>query len=408
MTKIRTTHAGSLIRPAALAPYLEAIEQGVPYDEAGFEAELASSVAGVVKHQADVGLDVIDDGEYGKASWITYFYDRVGGIEHRQVSLDHGNSLPSGLDREAFAEYYEGHDEVQAAEVTKASDEIVHGEHAGGTDSTGFGTQWVCTAPLSYDGTTLQRDIANIKSALQGIDADAFLPVVAPASAYWLANEYYDSEEDFVFALADALHEEYKQIADAGLLLQVDDAVLWHQFGTMRLRGQPESDYRAWAEVRIEALNRALAGIAPDRVRYHVCCGSWHGAHTFDPSLADVIDLVLRVNAGAYLFEQANVRHEHEWVMWKDIDLPDDKTLVPGVVTHHTQVVEHPELVAQRLIRLAEIVGPERVMAGTDCGFAQSSLTRRVPEWTQWAKLQALVEGARLASERLSSGRASV
>ncbi len=403
MTTIRTTHAGSLIRPAALTPYLEAIEQGRPYDEPAFEAELASSVAGVVKRQADIGLDVIDDGEYGKASWITYFYDRVGGIEQRQVSLDQGNSLPAGLDREAFAEYYEGHDEVQAAEVTKASDEIVHGEHAGGTKSTGVGTQWVCTAPISYDGTWLQRDIANIKAALQGAGpVEAFLPVVAPASAYWLANEYYDSEEDFVFALADALHEEYKQVADSGLQLQVDDAVLWHQFGTMRLRGQTESDYRAWAEVRIEALNRALAGIPSDRVRYHVCCGSWHGAHAFDPSLADVIDLVLRVNAGAYLFEQANVRHEHEWGLWKDVDLPDDKILVPGVVTHHTQVVEHPELVAQRLVRLAEIVGPERVMAGTDCGFAQSSLTRRVPEWTQWAKLAALVEGARLASERLS------
>jgi 5-methyltetrahydropteroyltriglutamate--homocysteine methyltransferase len=409
MTNIRTTHAGSLIRPAALTPYLEAIDERRPYDVPAYEAELTRSVAEVVKHQADIGLDVIDDGEYGKGSWITYFYDRVGGIEQREVSLDQGNSLPAGLDREAFAEYYEGHDEVLAAEVMKASDEIVHGEHAAGTESTGTGTQWVCMAPLKYDGTTLRRDIANIKSALQSAGAvEAFLPVVAPASAYWLANEYYPSEEEFVFALADALHEEYKEIVAAGLQLQVDDAVLWHQFGTMRLRGQSESDYRAWAEIRIEALNRALAGIPSGRVRYHVCCGSWHGAHTFDPSLADVIDLVLRVNAGAYLFEQANPRHEHEWVMWKDVALPDDKILVPGVVTHHTEVVEHPELVAQRLIRLAEIVGPERVMAGTDCGFAQTALTRRVPEWTQWAKLEALVEGARRASERLSGVRASV
>jgi 5-methyltetrahydropteroyltriglutamate--homocysteine methyltransferase len=153
--------------------------------------------------------------------------------------------------------------------------------------------------------------------------------------------------------------------------------------------------------VRVEALNRALAGIPSDRVRYHVCCGSWHGAHAFDPELREVIDLVLKVNAGYYLFEQANPRHEHEWVMWQDIKLADDKVLVPGVVTHHTPVVEHPELVAQRLVRLAQIVGPERVMGGTDCGFAQNSLTKRVPEWTQWAKLESLVEGARLASQRV-------
>jgi 5-methyltetrahydropteroyltriglutamate--homocysteine methyltransferase len=409
MTKILTTHAGSLIRPDSLTPYLEAIDAREPYDRAGFEAALKPAVADVVRRQADIGLDLIDDGEFSKVSWITYFYDRVSGIEEREIPMKGLNELPATLDREAFAEYYEGHDSVQALEVGKRSDVVAHGEHAGGTESSGTGIQWVCTGPISYDGASVQRDIDDLKSALQGVDvADAFLPVVAPASAYWLANEHYDSDEDFVWALAEALREEYRLIADSGLMLQVDDAVIWHELGTMRLKGKSTEDFRRWAKVRIEATNHALEGIPPERVRYHVCCGSWHGAHTTDPSLSEVIDLVLEVNAGALLFEQGNPRHEHEWTMWRDIELPDDKILVPGVVTHHTHMVEHPELIAQRLVRLAEIVGAERVQAGTDCGFAQSSLTRRVPEWTQWAKLEALVEGARIASERLSGVRAEV
>jgi 5-methyltetrahydropteroyltriglutamate--homocysteine methyltransferase len=403
MTKILTTHAGSLIRPVTLAPFLEAMDARRAYDETGFQAMLQPAVADVVRRQAEIGLDIIDDGEFGKVSWITYFYDRVGGIEEREIPLGGHNELPSDLDREAFGEYYEGHDSVQALEVGKPSEEIAHGEHAGGTASTGTGIQWVCTGPLTYDGASVQRDIDNLKAALGGVKVtDAFLPVVAPASAYWLVNEYYDDDEAFVWALADALHAEYRQIVDAGLMVQIDDAVMWHELGTMRLKGHSTEDFRRWATVRVEATNHALEGIPPERVRYHVCCGSWHGAHTNDPSLSEVIDLVLQVDAGVYLFEQGNPRHEHEWVMWRDIAVPDDKILVPGVVTHHTHVVEHPELIAQRLVRFAELVGPERVQAGTDCGFAQSALTRRVPEWTQWAKLEALVDGARIASERLS------
>jgi 5-methyltetrahydropteroyltriglutamate--homocysteine methyltransferase len=408
MTKILTTHVGSLIRPDVLIPYLEKIIDREPYDAAGFDAALTPAVGDIVRRQADIGLDLIDDGEFSKVSWITYFYDRVSGIEERAIDLAGMNQLPDDLDREAFAEYYEGHDTVQAIEVGKRSDLIQHGEHAGGTASTGKGIQWVCTGPISYDGASVQRDIDNLKAALDTVDVtDGFLPVVAPASAYWLENEYYESDEAFVWALADALSVEYRQIVDSGLMLQVDDAVIWHQLGTMRLKGGSTADFLAWARTRIEATNHALKGIPPERVRYHVCCGSWHGAHTTDPELSEVIELVLDVNAGAYLFEQGNPAHEHEWTMWRDIDLPDDKILVPGVVTHHTHVVEHPELIAQRLVRLAEIVGPERVQAGTDCGFAQSALTRRVPEWTQWAKLEALVEGARIASERLSGVRAA-
>jgi 5-methyltetrahydropteroyltriglutamate--homocysteine methyltransferase len=231
--------------------------------------------------------------------------------------------------------------------------------------------------------------------------ADAFLPVVAPASVYWLRNEHYATEEELVYALAGALHREYAAIVDAGFLLQVDDAVLLHEYDSILSQGGSVEDYRRWAGLRVDALNHALAGIPEERVRYHVCFGSWHGPHAFDPPLADVIDLVLAVKARYYLIEQANPRHEHEWRLWEDVELPDEKVLVPGVVTHHTNVVEHPELVAERLVRLAGIVGRERVMGGTDCGFAQSAPVQRVHPSIQWAKLEALVQGARLATERL-------
>ena len=197
-----------------------------------------------------------------------------------------------------------------------------------------------------------------LEAAVKSVDAtDVFLPVVAPASVYWLRNEYYPTEEEFVYAVADALHEEYKGIVDAGFLLQVDDAVLLHEFDSILSLGGTIEDYRRWAQLRVDALNHALTGIPEDRVRYHVCFGSWHGPHAFDPPLEDVIDLVLAVDARYYLIEQANVRHEHEWRLWENVALPEGKVLVPGVVTHHTNVVEHPELVAERLVRLAKLVG---------------------------------------------------
>lgn len=398
--RILTTHVGSLIRPSDLLPYLTAMEAGEPVDQTEFDAKLTAAVADIVRQQADVGLDVVNDGEFSKISWITYFYQRVSGIEERDVPLDDTNALPADLDPEAFAEYYDGHDVAQAGDVSQGHTGL--GEHAAGTHSTGTGKHWTCTGPIRYQPEAIERDIANLRAAFSATSAtDMFLPVLAPASAYWLDNEYYDSDEAFVYGLADALHEEYRRIADAGVVLQVDDAVLWHLYGTMRLQGRSREDYLRWANVRIEALNHALRGIPAERVRYHVCCGSWHGAHAFDPSIADVIELVLKVNAGAYLIEQANARHEHEWALWETITLPEDKVLIPGVITHHTQMVEHPELIAQRLVRLARLVGRERVMAGADCGFAQGTLTRRVPLWTQWAKLEALVEGARLASRQL-------
>ena len=232
--------------------------------------------------------------------------------------------------------------------------------------------------------------------------------MVAPASAYWLVNEHYAGEEEFMFALADALSEEYRAIVDAGLLVQVDDAVMMHEADTMMSRGQSWEDYRRWADLRVRALNHALEGLPEDRVRYHVCWGSWHGPHAFDPALKDVVDLILAVNAGTYVMEQANARHEHEWRVWEEVPLPEGKKLIPGVVTHHTNVVEHPELVAQRLVRLANVVGKENVLAGTDCGFAQGAFIERVHPEIQWAKLAALAEGARLASRELWGAAAAV
>ena len=404
MNRIQTTHVGSLIRPDELLPYLEAIEAGQDVDTAGFDPALRAAVGDVVRKQVETGIDIVDDGEFSKISWITYFYQRVSGIEERAVPLGEKNALPENLDREAFAEYYDGHDVAQAADVSAGHSGTA--DHGAGTASQGEGKIWMCTGPITYDPTDIERDIENLKAAAADAGAtETFLPVLAPASAYWLENEHYDSEEEFVFALADALHEEYRRIVDAGILLQVDDAVLWHLYGTMLLKGQTPEDYRRWAQVRIDALNHALRGIPEDRVRYHVCCGSWHGAHTFDPSIADVLDMVLAVNARYYLIEQGNARHEHEWEVWKTVELPEDKVLVPGVITHHTEMVEHPMLVAERLVRLAEIVGPERVIGGADCGFAQGTLTRRVPLWTQWAKLASLAEGARIASRQLYGSR---
>jgi 5-methyltetrahydropteroyltriglutamate--homocysteine methyltransferase len=394
--RILTTHTGSLARPPELLDVLAGIELGEAHDDAELAGILEVAVGDVVRRQAEVGIDVVDDGEMGKASWITYLYERVRGIEPRLVPLEGGSILPPSRDRQAFPEFYAEYDAAFAREVRNrvrvgASD-----------DAPAERKVWVCTGPIEYDSAALQQDVGRLRRALHGVDVvDAFLPVVAPASVYWLRNEHYNSEEELVFALADALHEEYKGIVDAGFLLQVDDAVLLHEYDSVLSLGGSVADWRRWAELRIEALNRALAGLPEERIRYHVCFGSWHGPHAYDPGLADVIDLILNVRARYYLIEQANPRHEHEWRLWETASLPDGKVLVPGVVTHHTNVVEHPELVAQRLVRLAKLVGRDSVMGGTDCGFAQSAFARRVHPSIQWAKLASLVEGARLATKEL-------
>jgi 5-methyltetrahydropteroyltriglutamate--homocysteine methyltransferase len=408
MERIPVTHAGSLIRPRELLALLSAADGGrASTGGEQYQAALAQAVADVVRRQVDTGIDIIDDGEMGKSSWITYLYERTTGLESRPVSGEVATLLPASRDRQHFPGAYREMDLLEREATIRARAE------AGGSGATAPGSRgaavWACTGPMAYDRTAIDRDLANFKVALAGSGRDiaqTFLPVVAPASAYWLANDYYKTDEDFVYALADVLHEEYQAIIDAGAFLQVDDAVLMHEADTMLSRGESWADYRRWARLRVDALNHALRGLPEDRIRYHICFGSWHGPHAYDPPLRDSLDLVLAVHAKYYLMEQANPRHEHEWKIWADVPLPEGKVLVPGVVTHHTNVVEHPELVAQRLVRLANVVGRERVMGGTDCGFAQGAFTHRVHEEIQWAKLAALAEGARIASRELWGAQA--
>jgi 5-methyltetrahydropteroyltriglutamate--homocysteine methyltransferase len=266
---------------------------------------------------------------------------------------------------------------------------------------------WTVIGPISYTGTTLlQADIRRLKEAMSisGVQ-EGFLPVVAPTSAVpTLVDRHYEDDEKLLFAVADALAVEYRTIIEAGLYLQVDDAYLASMYDVMVPRNS-FADYRAWAERGIAALNRALAGLPQERIRYHVCWGSWNGPHSNDVNLRDIVDLILDANAGAYALEMANPRHEHEWRVWEKTRLPQGKRLIPGVVTHSTNIVEHPELVAERLTRLARLVGRENVIAGTDCGFAQGPFTRRVHPSVQWAKLRTLAEGARLASVELWGAR---
>jgi 5-methyltetrahydropteroyltriglutamate--homocysteine methyltransferase len=418
MERIPVTHAGSLIRPRELLAFLSAVDHGrASTDSVEYEAALAKAVAYAVRRQVETGVDIIDDGEMGKSTWITYLYERTSGLEARPLTGNFSSILPASRDRQNFPGAYRELDMLEHDATIRIRTEASGPEASGpeareeGPSAPSGAVSWVCTGPMTYDRTAIDRDLVNFKVALEGSGRDiseTFMPVVAPASAYWLANEHYKTDEEFVYALADVLHEEYRAVIESGAFLQVDDAVLMHEADTMLSRGQSWEDYRAWARLRVEALNHALRGLPEERIRYHVCFGSWHGPHAYDPPLRDSVDLVLAVNAKYYLMEQANPRHEHEWRIWEDVPLPDGKVLVPGVVTHHTNVVEHPELVAQRLVRLANVVGRERVMGGTDCGFAQGAFMHRVHEEIQWAKLASLVEGARVASRELWGAKADV
>jgi 5-methyltetrahydropteroyltriglutamate--homocysteine methyltransferase len=382
------SHVGSMVRPPAMIPFLQKHQAGEPYDKSAFEACLADSVIEAVRLQAETGIDVVSDGEYGKSgTWAFYVHRRLGGIEWRPFTeaeaKDPMIAVISGRDREAFPEFYSEYDARVLANARKTPRPIV-------------------TAPLVYTGhAELQRDIANLKAGLartKGVTG--FLPVVAPASALPNAkNEYYRDEESFLFALADALRTEYRAIIDAGLDLQVDDAFLPLTYEKM-VPPRTLAQFRSWAKLRIDALNHALEGLPPERTRYHICWGSWNGPHMFDVPLKDIVDLVLEVKTGALSFEAANPRHEHEWKIWKEVRLPAGKVLMPGLVAHSTNIVEHPELVADRLTRFVECVGRDNVMAGSDCGFSQSPLAGRVHRSIMWAKLRALVEGAAIASKR--------
>jgi 5-methyltetrahydropteroyltriglutamate--homocysteine methyltransferase len=385
--RILTTHVGSLVRPGPLLPFIGAKQSGQPYDKQAYEDCLANSVAEVVKQQVAAGIDVPSDGEFGKSiSWSQYALERLSGFERRAIKPG-ASRFARGADRSRFAEFYA---ELDAASGPPASAGAAVGEA-------------VCVAPIRYTGEgEVQRDIANFKAALARAQvAEGFLPVAAPASVIPdRKNEYYASDEEMLEAIADAMRVEYRAIVDAGLLLQLDDARAAVTYDRM-VPPASFADYRRWLELQVDAINRATQGIARERIRYHVCWGSWPGPHTSDVALKDIVDLVLRVRAGAYLIEAANPRHEHEWRVWERTKLPEGSVLVPGVISHATNVVEHPELVAERLVRFALLVGRENLIAGTDCGFAQGPFHRRVHPSIMWAKLEALAEGARLASREL-------
>jgi len=379
-SRILTTHVGSVPRPHRLKDLASAaIKSPSPENKKNYEDALAVSVAEVVKLQAKAGIDIVNDGEFGKSSWSNYILERISGFERRPQQLSPLTWL--GRDLERFPD-------VMAAEFPWAS--------AGGVPAD------ACVGTITYaDRDAIERDIRNLKSALRAVKIEeAFLPVVAPASAIWNGvNEYYPTEKQYVYAIAEALHEEYRAIYEAGLVVQVDDAVLANMYD--HLVQQSPKTYRKWAGLRIEALNHALQGIPEDRVRYHVCFGSWHVPHLADAPLEEILDFILAVRAGAYSIEAANPRHEHEWRVWESHKLPKGKILIPGVVTHHTLTVEHPRAVADRIVRFARIVGRENVIAGTDCGFAQAQFIERAQPSVMWAKFEALAEGARIASAEL-------
>jgi 5-methyltetrahydropteroyltriglutamate--homocysteine methyltransferase len=390
--RILTTHVGSLVRPDELIAAMQARRAGEASDDAQFERLLTRCVDEVVHRQAETGIDLVSDGEFGKTiSWSRYILERLNGFEDRPdpstASGDPKRPLGPRTDVEQFPEFYAEYNRTQGFEDVMRNP--------------------VCVGPISYAGQeALQRDIANVKAAVDaaqraGHEVAAFLPVVAPASvAYKRQDVHYASEEEYVYAVAEALRDEYRAIIDAGLMLQVDDAHLPMMYDNIVDPGTPD-DFRRWAHLRIEALNHALAGLPTERTRYHICWGSFNSPHVGDVPFREIADLVLSVDVGGYAIEMANPRHDHEWRVWEDLRLPDGKVLIPGVIAHTTNVVEHPDLVAERLVRLAALVGRENVIGGTDCGFAQGPYVRRVHPTIMWAKLEALVEGARIASDRL-------
>jgi 5-methyltetrahydropteroyltriglutamate--homocysteine methyltransferase len=379
--RILTTHVGSLPRPEDLFEMMLDRIDGKPIDEKAYAERVRKAVVDTVRQQVDAGLDVVSDGEMGKPSFITYAAQRLDGLEKREGA----RPSPFAESRETadFPDYYKS----AAAEQVSARRRRA---------------RMVCAGPIKYKGhAQLNADLEALKLALKGVNAvEAFVPAIAPSNVETTTpNEYYKTAEEYVFAIAAAMREEYKAIVDAGFLLQIDDPFLVTYYIT-----RPDlsiTDCRKWAELRVDALNAALAGIPADRVRFHTCYSINMGPRVHDMQLKDIIDIILKVRAGAYSFEAANPRHEHETQEWKRAKTPDDKILIPGVITQSTVLVEHPELVAQRICRFADVVGRDRVIAGADCGFASFAGSNEVHPSIVWAKFKSLVEGARLASAQL-------
>jgi 5-methyltetrahydropteroyltriglutamate--homocysteine methyltransferase len=376
--RILTTHAGRLDGPPEFREMTRSLQTGGSVDPLTLGARTRTAMVDVIRKQATAGIDILSDGEIGKTGFgISYYGRRLTGLEARKVKPGEPGwmSLRTG-ERLEFAEFYRDL-------AWPAPSERV-----------------VCTGPIAYIGQhEVQHDLELFRGALAEAAVqpeETFMCVLAPGwLEHFFHNEHYRNDEEYLFALADAMKHEYKAIVDGGFLLQIDDPALPDTYD-MIVPAPSVDEYRTFAEVRIEAVNRALAGLPEDRVRYHICWGSWHGPHTHDLPLEHVVDLMLKVRAGAYSIEAANPRHEHEWKIWNNVRLPPGKLLIPGVVSHATNVVEHPEVVADRIVRYANIVGREQVVAGTDCG-----LGFRVHPQIAWAKLRALAEGAALATRQL-------
>jgi 5-methyltetrahydropteroyltriglutamate--homocysteine methyltransferase len=389
-SRILTTHTGSLPRPPDLVAALNAKELGENFDRAALQARVRRAIDEIVRQQADVGIDIVDDGEHSKVNWMAYARARLSGLEEIDSPVRFRGATRDSL---AFPKTYEDMRVMLAAR----SGALV-------AKRTVRPKAQVCNGPIAYVGQEeLAADIANMKAALKDVRAEgAFMTAISPSNLeLYYENRHYASDEEYLAALAEAMRVEYKAIVDAGFVLQIDDPRMATHYN--RAADASIEDCRKFIALRVEAVNHALRGIAPDRVRFHTCYSVNIAPRVHDFELRHFVDLMLRVNAGAYVIEAANPRHEHEWVVWRDVKLPDDKVLVPGVVSHCIHLVEHPELVAQRITRFAEVVGRERVIAGTDCGFGTSGAGDEVHPEVAWAKLRALVEGARLASERLWS-----
>ena len=380
--RILTTHVGSLARPANVLDLLWAKERREAYDTGVFESAVRDAVTGIVTRQRDLGIDVVNDGEQSKSSFLTYIAERLTGFS---PSEKQGEDLwVESRETIAFPEFYDAHRKAREGLVAKP-------------------VKLVCTGPVKYCGhTALKRDIANVKAAAEKAGAEeVFMTAVSPSDVEGQQpNQFYKTAEDYLHAIADAMHEEYRAIVDAGIILQIDDPRLLTYYIS-----RPDlsvEDCRRWAKVRVAALNHALRGIPTDRVRFHTCYGINIGPRVHEMNLADIVDIMLEVNAGAYLFEAGNPRHEHEWTVWEKVKVPDGKILVPGVISHSTPLVEHPELIAQRLVRYAKIVGRENVIGGADCGFASfAAKEQEIHPSIVWAKFKNLAEGARIASKQL-------
>lgn len=394
--RILTTHVGSLVRPPDVLKDILLKVAGKPVDEKAFQEKVKKGVKEVVAKQAEVGIDIPSDGEFSKPTFTQYVAERLGGLGDVPQNAKPYNYAKLTEEFPGFMKQYNGMFKTMWMPLDMPKDIIEDAVNAPPDVKT-------VTGPITYQGQEmLQRDIDNFKEALKGQKfVEPFMPSATPSRSDVDSSGIYKTEQQYLYALADAMHEEYKAIVDAGFIVQLDLGLPARNQVLPDNPNPSTKDLRRASEMQIEAYNHALRGIPQEKVRYHLCWGSMNTPHTTDVPLKEIIDLILKINAQAYSIEAANPRHEHEWQIWKDVKLPDGKILIPGIVSHQTNVVEHPELVAWRIKNYASVVGKENVIAGTDCGFAQGWSMIRVHPEVQWAKLRTLVEGAALASKEL-------